>query len=193
MVLSCYLCTKECNGIEEYTQHLRNVHVLTEPCTICCNADGCRQTFCTYNSLRRHIRKQHAENLLLSSSFTSISMQDSASVCDSDSETITHSSVQVNADAVPNVDEFGVSQAALKFLLALVSSNSLPLSNVNFIRNSTQELIKEILSFLKCKLLKTMEIAGMDVNNLSMFQDLLADFDGWASPFCWHFFGATVA
>ena len=187
-MLSCYLCPKECNGIEEYTHHLRNVHVLIEPCSVRCNADGCRRTFSTYNSLRRHVKKQHEQKYFsASSTYDSVFRQHNTreNVHDIDQERIMcECTPPVCAEVAPNVDHLGIAQAALKFLLSLLASNAISLATVNFIRNSTQELVKEILNFLKCKLMKIMADAGIDINSVPMFQELLDDFDGWANPFC---------
>ena len=75
------------------------------------------------------------------------------------------------------MDEFGVSQAALKFLLALVASNSVPLTTVNFIRNSAQELVNDILSYFKKKCIQAMESTGIVADTSPVFRQLLDDFD----------------
>jgi hypothetical protein len=60
MIVSYYICLKECSGVDEYIDecidHLRNRHALLEPCSLKCNFDGCRWTFSAYKVLRHHIR-----------------------------------------------------------------------------------------------------------------------------------------
>ena len=83
----------------------------------------------------------------------------------------------------PCIDELGVSQAALKFLLALSSSSSISESAVDFVRNSTQGLIGDILGFLKDRVFSTfLSVVGSTCSSPEL-KELLKDFDGWMNPF----------
>lgn len=61
MLLTCFLCPKEFVDVNEYTSHLRNVHLLFEPCFLRCNVGGCLRTFRLYKVLRRHMRNDHSD------------------------------------------------------------------------------------------------------------------------------------
>ena len=50
--------------------------------------------------------------------------------------------------SIPIVDEYGISQAALKFFMALQENNSIPLRTAEFVKNCSQNLICDILSYL---------------------------------------------
>jgi hypothetical protein len=82
----------------------------------------------------------------------------------------------------PSFDNFGVSQVTLKFFLALSALSSISLSTVKIGQNSTEELLKDILTYLKAK---TVSIFGKLCVDLSTSEvtDLLDDFDGWTTPF----------
>lgn len=85
--------------------------------------------------------------------------------------------------SAPCVDNVGVAQAALKFLMALMASNSLTLSVIEFIRNSAEELVKDILCFLQAEVIQTVETVCPHVMSVPGFQMLLKNFDGWKTPF----------
>ena len=59
MSMCCYLCPKDFSTVACYINHLRNVHLLFEPCQLRCNVGGCIRLFTTYNMLRKHINKDH--------------------------------------------------------------------------------------------------------------------------------------
>ena len=182
------MCPKECSGVDAYVDDLRNRHALLEPCSLKCNFDGCRRTFSAYKVLRHHIRKVHSK-------FSAyIPAKQSTSFCEK-SEQLMHIEDEVETGCGPTseddlllhnapcIDEFGVSQASLKFLLALSSSSSISESAVDFVRNSTQGLIEDILRFLKDRVISTfMSIVGSTRSSPEL-KELLKDFDGWMSPF----------
>lgn len=157
---------------------LRICHALIEPCSLLCNAGGCRRTFSTYKALRQHLTKQHAENSVSANKhppeLTDCAVANENCCIETLDDCISDADI---ADCTPCVDEFGVSQAALKFLLALVASNSLPLTTVNFIRNSAQELVNDILSYFKKKCIQAMESTGIVADTSPVFRQLLDDFD----------------
>jgi len=185
MFLSCYLCSKECHNVDEYTDHLRNRHALIEPCSLRCNAGGCRRTFTTYKTLRQHIKKQHIEKISLvdscSTGFVQLGADDTADALSDITET--YDTVHVQAVSAPCVDDYGVSQAALKFLMALMASNSLSLSVIESIRNSAEELIRDILCFLENELVQIVEAVSPGLTCDPRFHKLLSDFSGWKTPF----------
>jgi len=185
MFLSCYLCSKECHNVDEYTDHLRNRHAVIEPCSLRCNAGGCRRTFTTYKTLRQHIKKQHIEKISLvdscSTGFVQLGADDTADALSDITET--YDTVHVQAVSAPCVDDYGVSQAALKFLMALMASNSLSLSVIESIRNSAEELIRDILCFLENELVQIVEAVSPGLTCDPRFHKLLSDFSGWKTPF----------
>jgi len=135
--------------------------------------------FSTYKTLRQHCKKQH-DAVFISS--TGDALLSSHSYTDEANAVDDSPAVDTSACA-PTVDEFGVAQAPLKFLMALMASNSLPLSAVEFIRNSAQELIKDIVNFLKCRVMEVLQHSHLDMNTLVGFHELVNDFDGWQNPF----------
>lgn len=188
MTLSCYLCACVCKTADDYTNHLRNRHVLIEPCTLVCNAQGCSRTFQSYNSLRKHIHKQHSCILETANSLSnadgSQQSSSSSSVLLSPTENDdANETEQVHvASHPPIIDSQGVSQAAVKFVMALLSSSVLPVSTVSFIQNSTTELVRDIVQFLKARTIST--IAKVQGNlNMAEVNELIDDFDGWLNPF----------
>jgi hypothetical protein len=82
----------------------------------------------------------------------------------------------------PCDDESAISKAAVTFLTALASSSSIPLSTVDFVRNSAKELVHDILRFLKAQTESVLIASGVDTGSPSV-KGLLSDFDGWMDPF----------
>jgi hypothetical protein len=183
MAITCYLCGKDCHGVDVYADHLRNFHCLIEPCTLKCNVGGCLRSFSTYSVLRRHIKKVHQEHL---ETFKHEQGQDTHH----NSPEITYELPGVCASATmadeticsPCVDESGISKAAVTFLTALASSSSIPLSTVDFVRNSAKELVHDILRFLKAHTESVLIASGVDTGSPSV-TGLLSNFDGWMDPF----------
>jgi len=190
MIFSCYLCEKDCFTVDDYTSHLRNRHALIEPCSLKCNAGGCRRTFSSYKALRRHMRTNHSDDTAccyneassprchVTGNAASVDYDDDAAV-----GSTTTCSASLESGSVPCVDNHGISQAALKFLLALMASNALPLSTIEFVKNSVQDLIRDIVGFLRSKVIKVIDSLCPDGRSVPVFQDLLTDFDGWKNPF----------
>jgi hypothetical protein len=117
MIISCYLCPKECCGIEEYTDHLRNIHFLLEPCSLTCNVGGCRSIFSAYKVLRQHIKKEHV-HISLDDSQQPINIDQQTNGIDRSFDDIEfHDACEEDFTnhSPPCIDEYGVSQAALKF------------------------------------------------------------------------------
>jgi hypothetical protein len=182
MPLSCYLCPRECCSIDEYTGHLRQRHALIEPCKLMCNVDGCIRTFASYRSLRKHMRKSH-DVFLQSLVPCDVRCDESPSSCVSASANSEMPSGCCNNDIVidsPSVDSSGLCVAAIKFLSSLMASNSVTLSTVSFVRDSTAELVKEIVEYLKAKTMQTMQKLG---HNVSDMKELLDQFECWKEPF----------
>jgi hypothetical protein len=67
--------------------------------------------------------------------------------------------------------------------MSLASSSSVSLSTVEFVKNSAQELIKDILAYLKDRVVKTFNSFTSNANISCELNELLADFDGWSNPF----------
>jgi hypothetical protein len=183
MAITCYLCGKDCHGVDVYADHLINFHCLIEPCTLKYNVGGCLRSFSTYSVLRRHIKKVHQEHL---ETFKHEQGQDTHH----NSPEITYELPGVCASATmadvticsPCVDESGISKAAVTFLTALASSSSIPLSTIDFSRNSAKELVHDILRFLKAQTESVLIASGVDTGSPSV-KGLLSDFDGWMDPF----------
>jgi hypothetical protein len=55
----------------------------------------------------------------------------------------------------PSVDSSGLCVAAIKFLSSIMASNSVTVSTVSFVRDSTAELVKEIVEYLKAKTMQS--------------------------------------
>ncbi|XP_065681041.1 uncharacterized protein LOC101236011 [Hydra vulgaris] len=188
--LSCYLCTKKFQSTNDYTYHLRNTHLLFEPCFLRCNADGCMRTFTLYKVLRKHIKKTHMchNNLKEVDKHSDITIQNTENEYLAEdynevlySESLTKESVAKESVFVaPIVDEYGVSHAALKFLMSLQSSSSISLSVSQFIMDSLNELLKDIINYLLAKtdvVLKTYRCDAATFNTLS------EEFNNWKNPF----------
>ena len=185
MSISCYLCPKECCGIDQYIEHLRNIHVLLEPCSLRCNVGGCRRTFSAYKVLRQHIKKDHINIPPIGFHHMVNIDQQPSGTGESFDDVECHDTCEYSLtdSSAPCIDECGVSQAALKFVLSLASSSSVPWSTVEFVKNSTQELIKDILAYLKGRVTKTLISLTSNANMSCELSELLADFDGWSNPF----------
>nr|XP_047128240.1 uncharacterized protein LOC124808979 isoform X3 [Hydra vulgaris] len=97
------------------------------------------------------------------------------------SESLTKESVAKESVFIaPIVDEYGVSHAALKFLMSLQSSSSISLSVSQFIMDSLNELLKDIINYLLAKtdvVLKTYRCDAVTFNTLS------EEFNNWKNLF----------
>jgi hypothetical protein len=187
-MLTCYLCPKECRGVDDYVSHLRNRHSLIEPCSLQCNAGGCLRTFTSYRSLRRHIRHDHANFLATDQECNCSQISENASSqqnAEQSHDAFNNESSYQEPIVVdtPAIDQFGVSKAALKFIMGLSASCSLPLSAVDFVRRSTAELVRDILQYLKSRVVELLKKVGGDILVQSEVSDLLHDFDCWNNPF----------
>ena len=128
MPLSCYFCAKECFSVDQYTDHLRKRHVLIEPCPIRCTADGCIRTFSTCKVLRQHLKKNHgdlflhklteANNVPVDIHENGNNYYDFEESLDNEIDDNTNTDTE-RITSAPVVDEFGISQAALRFIMAL--------------------------------------------------------------------------
>jgi len=55
------MCPKEFETINNYTAHLRNIHVLIPPCSLRCTSGGRMRTFSEYTTLRKQLEHSHNE------------------------------------------------------------------------------------------------------------------------------------
>ncbi|XP_065660563.1 uncharacterized protein LOC136084490 isoform X1 [Hydra vulgaris] len=87
---------------------------------------------------------------------------------------------KINIVASPIVDEYGISQAALKFIMALMSSNTTPLSTSEFVKNCSQNLIEDILSYLLGKTVSVLETCRCEKH---VIDNLTEELNRWKTPF----------
>ena len=187
MLLACYQCPRIFHVISDYTAHLRNAHLLFEPCILQCNVDGCHRTFTTYNALRKHIRKEHSSNMCNPINLANANNIDHVEEVNfvgpgNSEEELNYITDNENADNFepPAVDEHGVSHAALKFLMALQSSSSLPSSTIEFMTACTQELLCDIISYLESKTIVALKAHNCSAETVG---EMSEEFNKWKNPF----------
>jgi hypothetical protein len=143
--------------------------------------------------LRQHIRKEHGHllpSLAISSQSNDPSIVSQAEnmdcssfngACNDQSEN-SEESADTAIDA-PMVDELGISQASLKFIMALSASSSMTVTAIEFVKRSTQALVQDIVQYLKARTSNVINSAIPESQNLPSVQHLMLDFDGWTNPF----------
>ena len=181
--MCCYLCPKDFSTVACYINHLRNVHLLFEPCQLRCNVGGCIRLFTTYNMLRKHINKDHTGFVVNVDRTFNISCENPVTPnSEGKSKIKIDKGCEKNIKDVasPIVDEYGISQAALKFIMALMSSSSIPLSTSEFVKNCSQNLIEDILSYLLGKTVSVLETCRCEKH---VIENLTEEFNRWKTPF----------
>ena len=189
MLLAYYQCPRIFHVINDYTAHLRNTHLLFEPCILQCNVDGCRRTFTTYNALRKHIKKDHSSNMcnpINLANANNINHVEGVNFVESsnseEEEDLNNIIGNENTDKFepPAVHEHGVSHAALKFLMALQSSSSIPSSTMEFMTACTQKLLCDIISYLENKTIVALKADNCSAETVS---EMSGEFNKWKNPF----------
>ena len=183
MSMCCYLCPKDFSTVACYINHLRNVHLLFEPCQLRCNVGGCIRLFTTYNMLRKHINKDHTGFVVNVDRTFNISCENPVTPnSEGKSKIKIDKGCEKNIKDVasPIVDEYGISQAALKFIMALMSSSFIPLSTSEFVKNCSQNLIEDILSYLLGKTVSVLETCRCEKH---VIENLTEEFNRWKTPF----------
>lgn len=186
MVVACYICCKDCASLDKYVDHLKNSHHLIEPCSVRCNFGGCLRSFNSYNSLRKHVKREHTLDGVngivdFSSVDSVITGPEHDGDCSSFMEYCEGPKDDSNVEDYPCVDECGVVQAAMKFVLTLMSSSSIPLTTADFVKNCTQELVGDIVKLLKSRTLSA--FSNLGVNEMPEVTALIDEFDTWSDPF----------
>ena len=131
--------------------------------------------------MRQHINRDHLNCIVIPTSNNKYvdPVVMTNEVIDEDSQGA-NSTGSWNIVDKPVVDEYGISQAALKFLLTLMASNSLPASTADFVKNCSQELLQDILGYLQFKTASLLTKCGCDITKVN---DLMSEFESMKNPF----------
>ncbi|XP_065208206.1 uncharacterized protein LOC135840708 isoform X1 [Planococcus citri] len=187
--LRCFSCQQYCNGIKEWTSHLKYYHgyYLTKniengfPCTY----DRCNKSFALFKTLRQHIESTHANT----TPFTSVpTCSTDADTSDTDqyenSNSTSHERNYVTSeDFLPfnlqdNSEDLNSSLRLylVKMVVNLQCKSSMTTSSVCFVINHLQKILTDVSVFWKHHLTTFLENNGIEKDSPDV-SELLKKFD----------------
>lgn len=191
MALLCFKCNKFLGSSKDYIKHLRISHHIIQgssfTCATPCNQDGCYRTFKYTWSLKRHLQKEHSR--LFDDPPYEVVPQPvhEPLVNDDDDASDSDNNLEMNDGGNLEEAELPLSSNDIKLKCAqlvcnLKAKTGVTNTTVSLVRESTSELISNVMEYVHHKFTHFIADVGMDDQNRGA-QEFLGAISELKEPF----------
>jgi hypothetical protein len=182
-MVKCSKCDLSFNSVAKLCVHLKDHHILLEPCILQCAEDGCSRTFSNYNSFKKHLLNTH-KSLPKTVSVTLVpelnNLSNDPTLCSVDDEMEIVEGNSTEAIFVPAV--MRKQDTAARLILQLSASSSMTLSSIKYVQNSVTELFEDAYQQIADEIFAFLSKIQLDTTS-SNVQTLLSHIRGICGPF----------